>query len=298
MNTAAMDKPTDAPAVTRPRRITRRRLILGGLSGCGVLSGLYARLVEPHWINEVRLTLPIAGLPAALSGKRLIQISDLHVGHIVDFEYLRSAVRRVSELKPDLLVITGDLIHFDSVSDLPDLKTLVTSLPRPPFGTLAILGNHDYGYRAENTDQADAVSRTLENAGVRVLRNEAADVAGLSVIGVDDLWSIRFDLDAALSHLAPGRPSLVLCHNPDAVDLPGWDGFQGWILAGHTHGGQCRFPLIGSPILPVKNRRYDAGLIPLSGGRTLYINRGLGYLRRVRFGCRPEITVFDLQPAS
>jgi predicted MPP superfamily phosphohydrolase len=93
------------------------------------------------------------------------------------------------------------------------------------------------------------------------------------------------------------RPTLVLCHNPDAVDLPIWSEYSGWILSGHTHGGQCKPPFLPPPLLPVRNTRYTAGAFALTGGRRLYINPGLGYLRRVRFNVRPEITVFRLTRA-
>ncbi|MEO1082736.1 MAG: hypothetical protein AAFY88_00695, partial [Acidobacteriota bacterium] len=74
-----------------------------------------------------------------------------------------------------------------------------------------------------------------------------------------------------------------------------WHDFSGWILSGHTHGGQCKPPFLPPPILPVENRRYTAGAFELEGGRRLYINRGLGYLKRVRFNVRPELTLFTLR---
>jgi predicted MPP superfamily phosphohydrolase len=70
------------------------------------------------------------------------------------------------------------------------------------------------------------------------------------------------------------------------------------VLAGHTHGGQCRLPYFGAPIVPIRNRRYTIGEVALTGGRRLYVNRGLGYTHQVRFNCTPEITVFRLTAAS
>jgi predicted MPP superfamily phosphohydrolase len=87
---------------------------------------------------------------------------------------------------------------------------------------------------------------------------------------------------------------LALAHNPDSVDRPGWEPFRGWILSGHTHGGQVQPPFLPPPILPIENRRYAAGRIELSGGRRLYVSRGVGHLLRVRFNCRPEATIFRL----
>jgi predicted MPP superfamily phosphohydrolase len=120
------------------------------------------------------------------------------------------------------------------------------------------------------------------------------EVSGLQIVGLDDLWAKRFDLETPMAALDPARAALVLSHNPDTVDLAGWGAYNGWVLAGHTHGGQCRPPFLPPPLLPVKNRRYTAGEFYLSGGRRMYISRGVGHLLQVRFNARPEITLFHL----
>ena len=109
----------------------------------------------------------------------------------------------------------------------------------------------------------------------------------------DELWSGRCDAVAALETSWPDAAGLVLCHNPDAADRDMWHGYQGGILAGHTHGGQCRPPFLPPPLLPVVNRRYTAGEIDLFDGRRLCISRGIGHSVQVRFNVRPEITLFD-----
>jgi predicted MPP superfamily phosphohydrolase len=144
---------------------------------------------------------------------------------------------------------------------------------------------------------ADRIVAIMRGLGVRILRNEVADVAGLQIIGMDDLWGGRFQLVQALAAVDPRRAALALTHHPDTVDEPGWDRFQGWILAGHTHGGQVKPPFLPPPLLPVRNRRYTAGEFALTNGRRLYINRGIGHLTKVRFNVRPEVTVFELQSA-
>jgi predicted MPP superfamily phosphohydrolase len=128
-----------------------------------------------------------------------------------------------------------------------------------------------------------------------MLRNQAHDVDGLQIVGFDDLWAERFDARAALDNCDRGRPAIALSHNPDTVDLPGWERFQGWILSGHTHGGQCKPPFLPPPLLPVRNRRYPQGEFALDGERRLYVNRGVGHLIPVRFNVRPEITLFELR---
>ena len=88
----------------------------------------------------------------------------------------------------------------------------------------------------------------------------------------------------------------VLVHG-DGCPQPGWGDYSGWILAGHTHGGQCKPPFLPPPLLPVKNRRYTSGEFELTGGRRMYINRGVGHLLRVRINARPEVTLFQLTRA-
>ena len=97
-----------------------------------------------------------------------------------------------------------------------------------------------------------------------------------------------------LAKLDTARPVLTLVHNPDAVDREGLRRIPGWFLAGHTHGGQVRIPPFPPPILPIANRRYAAGPVALGGGRDLYVSRGVGHLLPLRFGVRPELTLFTL----
>ncbi|HPM79389.1 MAG TPA: metallophosphoesterase [Candidatus Anammoximicrobium sp.] len=270
-----------------------------GIAAAGAAGVLgYTFGIEPHWVEVVQRPLPVVALPASLVGRRLIQISDLHVGPRVDDAYIVHCLQTVAELKPDILLITGDLITYHEPKQLRQLREILTHLPKPRLASLAVLGNHDYGFRWSMPDVADDVAGELTRVGVQVLRNESAAVDGLTFAGVDDLWSGAFAPERALSGISPTQAAIALCHNPDGADKPGWGPFRGWILAGHTHGGQCKPPFLPPPILPVRNRRYVAGEIPLADGRRLYINRGLGHLLQVRFNVRPEITVFTLRSAG
>lgn len=241
--------------------------------------------------------MPFAGLPASLVGKRLVQVSDLHVGPVVDNGYLRRVLRSLADLDPDYLAITGDFMTTRGSEQVAlTLETLRES-PIADVPTVAILGNHDYGEAFRDIEVADRLSDGLRDLGVRLLRNEATDLDGLQVAGCDDLWANRCRIDESLRAVDLTKPTLMLAHNPDIVDLPQWTTFSGWVLSGHTHGGQCRLPLFGAPVVPIRNQRYTAGHVRLSGGRDLYVNCGLGYKKRLRFGVRPEVTVFTLAAA-
>jgi predicted MPP superfamily phosphohydrolase len=286
--------------IPRRRWLTRRRLLklAGATLASGLALGGYAWLIEPHWVKIVRRTMPLVNLPETLIGRTLVQISDLHVGPVVDSDYLIAALGKVAALAPDLLVITGDFMSCVSDEQVDHVARVLEHLPQARLGCFACLGNHDYGCGWRNPAVAERLCGRLTDLGVITLRNSCRTVEGLQLAGIDDLWGPAFHPGQVLPRLNPEQPAVVLCHNPDAVDLPCWSGFRGWVLAGHTHGGQCKPPFLPPPMLPVKNRRYTAGVFDVGEGRALYINPGLGYLRRVRCNVRPEITVFQLQRAA
>lgn len=276
-----------------PQVFTRRRF-LAGLVAAPIVTALYTWRIEPTWVEFVHRDLPIANLPPGLVGKTLVQLSDIHIGSQVSDDHITDVFTQVVALKPDIVVHTGDLITYAGPKTLEKARTLLGAFPRGKLGTFSTLGNHDYGKRWSEPGVARQVAGLLGNAGCTVLRNQQAEVAGLKIVGLDDLWGRQFRPQLVLPQLAPGEPALVLSHNPDTCDRPGWSGYHGWILAGHTHGGQCKPPFLPPPLLPVRNRRYTAGAFDLGDGRNLYINRGVGHLLRVRFNVRPEVTVFRL----
>jgi predicted MPP superfamily phosphohydrolase len=264
--------------------------------GGAALTGLYTWRVEPHRLELVHRVLDIPRLPTRLAGRTLVQISDVHTGTRVDDGYLIAAFRRVADLQPDVVVFTGDFIsHHPHV--FTQIPNVYRHFPRGRIATLAILGNHDYGPNWAHPEIAAAVVAAVEPFGITVLRNQISEIEGLQVAGLDDLWAKQFELGHVLPRLDSRRASIVLSHNPDTVDLPGWSEYEGWILSGHTHGGQCKPPFLPPPLLPVRNRRYTAGEFELAGGRRLYISRGVGHLLQVRFNVRPEVTIFEMRPA-
>lgn len=279
---------------------TRRQFLLRSaatLSVTGLATLGYSIGVEPHWVDFRSVTMPIRHLPTDLEGKTIMQISDIHIGHRVSTAYLMDAFQQAARLEPDLVLYTGDFVSYDDQS-FSEVRKVMGQAPTGKLGTAAVLGNHDYGARWQQTEVADTLSVILEALGIRVLKNEVETFAGLKIGGIEDLWSPRFDLQQVMRQINPDDPALILCHNPDGADMPGWADYQGWILSGHTHGGQCKPPFLPPPILPVQNYRYSAGQIDLEDGRTLYINRGLGHLYRIRFNVRPEITLFKLTGQS
>jgi len=276
--------------------ISRRTFLLSAGGMAATMAGTvgYTFLVEPEWLEITTAELPIRRLPSPLTGKRLVQLSDVHVGPDVADTYVRATFASVRALQPDIVVLTGDLISLHSTHQ-EHAEAIYAELPRGSIGTFVSFGNHDYGRDWAEPSVAAGLRGALENLGITVLVNEVGMAGELQLVGLGDLWAGQFAPERAFARVDPAAAQLALSHNPDTVDLPGWGAYDGWILAGHTHGGQCKPPFLPPPMLPVRNKRYTSGAFELSGGRQLYVNRGVGTILPVRFNVRPEVTVFSLQ---
>ncbi|HEU4326095.1 MAG TPA: metallophosphoesterase [Roseiflexaceae bacterium] len=266
-----------------------RRAALLGLGAAGLLGGIYTTLVEPRRPRLERLTLHLPGLPPALDGLRIGQISDSHLGMPHAAGNLAWAAAQMRREQPDLLALTGDFVSLHTA--LPHLGPLLRGLDAP-LGVYAVPGNHDYW---EGLEELHAVLAPL---GVQLLLNEHRRLlwrgGELWLAGVDDIWEGEADLASALRGVPPDAFTLLLCHAPDAADEAARLGVA-LQLSGHTHGGHLRLPLIGPAARPRYGVTYVAGRYQI-GGMELYVSRGLGGLP-ARFGCPPEAAVFTLRTA-
>lgn len=267
-----------------------------GAAGAFATAGGYAWQIEPFWVEFVKINMPVKNLPDSLVGKTIMQISDLHIGDEVDTSFIINALRQAQVYQPHFVVYTGDFVNgTDPVIRYNQLQQVLQHTVLGSIGTLGILGNHDYGMNWTLQKVAEKVTQMATHAGINLLRNQNAQIQGINFIGIDDYWGPNFNPAQAMSHYNPAIANLVLCHNPDVCDLDVWNGYSGWILSGHTHGGQCKPPFLPPPILPINNKKYAAGQIDVGNNRTLYVNRALGHRWQLRFNVRPEITVFTLQ---
>jgi hypothetical protein len=288
----------EIPAATKTKRITRRNL-LRGLFGVGAVAAggaLYATQVEPFWIDQHEVVVPIANLPKEFQGFRIAHLTDLHAGANVPISYLQRAIDQVNAAKCDCVVVTGDLITHD-----PDaIDPIVNVLSKLKPHTIVTFGNHDYnpngGLPARTTVLADQLTGKLRHIGCTVLRNDAIPIqrnnSRLWMVGLEDLYTTRFLPQVAFAKVSGNEPTICLSHNPDGTQhlLP----FKpDLILSGHTHGGQVRLPFWGAILLPTSNKKLDQGRFLLPHGQ-LYVSRGVGFLMRVRFDCRPEIPIVKL----
>jgi predicted MPP superfamily phosphohydrolase len=254
-------------------------------------AGVSATWVRPRVVER---EVAIPGLPHALDGYRVAQISDVHCGSYTPAERVAEWADRVSALEPDLIAVTGDLITSGSAH--VDAVARALGRLRARDGVYACMGNHDYF-----TDPERLV-RALEANGLTVLRNrgvtvEAKDHAGarLHVAGADDTWTGRADVARSLADRPAGVPALLLAHDPNLFPDAAARGVE-LTLSGHTHGGQLAVPGLARRLTLARLiTRFPAGLYQ-AGAATLYVSRGAGTTGPpVRLGARAELTILTLR---
>lgn len=290
--------PPDARATDGQGALSRRQALerIGGLAVLGTTGSLvgWGALVGRYEFVADEVAVRIPGLPRALDGYTITQISDLHIGLLVSQRDIQPGLDLLARQKANLVVVTGDVVDFDP-RYIPAAMRALSGI-RARDGVFAVYGNHDH-YTG-----AAAVGRALRSTGVDVLVNRGRvirprDGGGFALLGVDDLAARRFHdgdgprLDLAERDVPDDRPRILLSHQPRTVDA--WPGRVALQLSGHTHGGQ--FNPGFRPVDLVM--RYVAGRYEV-GETTLYVNRGFGVVGPpARVGAPPEVTKIVLVSA-
>jgi predicted MPP superfamily phosphohydrolase len=274
-----------------------RRSFLYGASALGVGLAAYAGTYGCHDLEVVERTIAIADLPNAFVGFRIIQISDIHLEEFTEPWFLEHVVTRTNALNPDLVLVTGDFISKGPRDDKFAWKCagicaeILSGLKAPQrFGSL---GNHDYGVGPEH------VIEPLQAHGTPVLNDTHVAIER----GSDRIWLCGTEQNTAVQNIAitvpsaPRAPVILMCHEPDLIDPmsqnPAFASVD-LMLAGHSHGGQIRLPLIGPLVLPPMGKKYVEGSFKV-GKTQLYVNRGIGTVGLpFRLHCPPEITHITL----
>lgn len=285
-------------------RLASLGLVMLG-AGVGVHNALQVPVVS-------RVELAVTNLPRELDGLKVVQLSDLHISRLLQADWVASVVARTNALRPDLIVITGDLIDGTVAARTADVAPL-RSL-QAPMGIFAIPGNHEYYFDEPAWKRAftDLGMRVLSNEHVEVVAREsiAGNVAGngraqrrsgtIVIAGINDVEAKAHglpgpDLEAALRGVAGGHTVILLDHRPADVLAHAQRGVDVQ-LSGHTHGGMIRGFVAA---LRRANDGYVSGLYQVAGMQ-LYVSNGTGIWNGfpMRLGVPHEITEFVLRARS
>jgi uncharacterized protein len=276
----------------------RRRLL--NMAGAAVVAAPFGitgfgSLIErtDFRVREVDLAFP--NLPKDLEGLRIAQVSDIHLSLYLSEKEFARAVDAANEARPNLVLITGDLISFHGDPLEGCLRQLARL--RSDAGVWGCLGNHEIYANSERETVEGGVRR-----GIRFLRGESAPLkfgsATLQLSGVDfeSIWQRPRYLEGAERLAAPGAFNLLMAHNPDVFPAAAKKGFD-LTLAGHTHGGQVTVEYLHQTlnvarfVTPYVYGEYRAG----EGRPALYVTRGIGTIGLpLRLGAPPEIAVIRL----
>jgi predicted MPP superfamily phosphohydrolase len=273
--------------------VTRRQFLAATTGALGAAALGDGFLIEPTAIDVTRHDVAIAGLPHALDGVRIAVVTDVHLHGNRISRAARAALACLDHERPEIVVLVGDICNKSD--DLPAL----TAWARDARGTVATFATYGNWERAAGIDCVTATA-AYGKAGIEFLCNAAARVSvrgtTLTIVGLDDPVAGTPDPMRALAGVGAGDTTVWALHAPGYVDelprriVPP----PALFLAGHTHGGQVRFPGF-TPYVPVGSGRFVAGwyrdtLAPL------YVSRGIGTIMvRARLFCPPELPVFALR---
>lgn len=264
---------------------------IGGLAAAAAFVGGGVGVVNAlRQLREKRVTIKLKKLPPALSGYRIVQLTDVHVGPTIGRDFIEAIVARVNALQPDLVAITGDLVD-GSVKELAHHVAPLGDI-RAKDGVFFVTGNHEYYSGAEEW------IAYLQSIGIRTLRNERLPIRGaegFDLCGVDDAHAHQYghghkmDVASAMAGRDPSRACVLLAHQPKAIFKAAELGacLQ---ISGHTHAGQI-FPFTYFVKL---DQPYVKGL-NVRGDTQIYVSEGTGYWGPpMRLGTYAEISVLEL----
>lgn len=248
-------------------------------------------LVQRNDLRVREVDVPLANLPKDLDGLRLVQLSDIHLSPFLSEAELARAIDMANELRPQVALVTGDLIT--SHGDPLDACLRQIARLKADAGTLGCLGNHEIYAGVENEATVKAA-----RLGIPMLRQQSRQLrfggATLNVHGVDYQRMHGHYLAGAERFLVPGATNILLSHNPDVFDVAAR---QGWDLtvSGHTHGGQVTIEILNQNLSAARFfTPYVYGLYR-EGGRSIWVTRGIGTVGvPARLGAPPEVVLLRL----
>jgi len=268
--------------------------------GTSLLHGVKSNLLGALPFNQIqklaveRKTFALARCPKSLQGLRICQLSDLHFTGDIAPQFFEEVIRQANAFEPDLVMITGDII--DKLECLDWIDSILGML-RARVGIFYVLGNHDLRIRNE-----EILRSKMADRGIVAVNGEWHSIpikdAVIQLSGNELPWYTGAEdlpIDPPGTNAAPESTlKILLSHSPDQINWARKYDFD-LILAGHTHGGQIRFPMIGPIVAPsYYGVKYCAGTFQI-GGMLMHVSRGISADDPIRINCPPELGLFTIR---
>ena len=253
---------------------------------------LWARFIGTKGLVVKEYSLINNKIPDNFSGMKIVHFSDLHYGSTIHEAQVTNLVKKINELKPDIVVFTGDLIDKDYFNSQKDIAFITDSLKNieARLGKFAVIGNHDYGYTEFEIIMENSDFIFLNNMSQKIFFN---DITPIVITGVTSLLQSTPNYDEILSDTDPEYYHILLAHEPDilnklksySIDL---------MLSGHTHGGQVRLPFVGTIVTAAGGKIYYEEKYKV-GNTDLFISSGIGTSTlKFRLFNKPSINLYRL----
>lgn len=259
----------------------------------------YSRFIETSLFETKEYKISNVNLANDFSGLKIIHISDIHYGRITSTKMIKKIIKEVNLIKPDIIVITGDLIDKDATLTEKDISFLKDSLAKleSKYGKYSIYGNHDITYSREKIEEI------YKYSNFKLLVNDYDIIYGkkneaLFIGGLDSLLEGEQNIEKTMSYFNDHEDILykiLLVHEPDSTDniLEKYPNTN-LILAGHSHNGQVRLPLIGAIYTPSGSKKYYDNYYKINE-TDLYISSGIGVSRiNFRLFNKPSINFYRI----
>ena len=261
---------------------------------------VYSRYIGTIGLVTNEIVVNDANIPASFDGLKIVHFSDLHYTRVITQERVNAIVEEINLINPDIVVFTGDLVDTDKILTEDDKNFLIESLSNinSTYGKYAIYGNHDIANNSENiTDIYNKSDFKILDNNYDVIyskNNDKIFIGGLNSVShrlenIDEVMSYYDENDNSNTY------NIILLHEPDYADniVNNYSNIN-LILAGHSHGGQVRLPIIGPLYTPQNGHKYVKGYYDING-TSLYVTSGIGVSRyNFRLFNKPEINFYRL----